>query len=268
VVLPTIYYLVLAGEAGALAWFYATHVVSAGDRIGHSIGWIGTASMCLMHVYSVRRRVRALFGWGRLSTWLHVHIFLGLQGAMLVTFHSLHLKTAWNISGITIVIVLIVVCSGIFGRYLYSLLPKKVSGERMSAREIEEEMADIAPLLERSAQPAIEAAMAEHGAAQPLVGKLGFRRLVEEDLRARRALAHLERALTEARRRPGSPDLDDFVVLMRRRALLARRLAMLTGAERLFRGWHVFHKPLTFLLLGAVVLHVVAHYVYAAQFSG
>ena len=44
--------------------------------------------------------------------------------------------------------------------------------------------------------------------------------------------------------------------------------AVLTAAERLFRNWHLFHKPLTFVLLGAVVLHVVAHYIYAAGMSG
>ncbi len=52
-----------------------------------------------------------------------------------------------------------------------------------------------------------------------------------------------------------------------RRALLARRLAMLTGAERLFRNWTVLHKPLTYLLGGAVLLHVIAHYIYAAQYG-
>jgi hypothetical protein len=43
---------------------------------------------------------------------------------------------------------------------------------------------------------------------------------------------------------------------------------MLTAADRMFRNWHLLHKPLTFILLGSVVLHVVAHYIYAAQFSG
>jgi hypothetical protein len=268
VVLPTMYYVVLIAEAAALVWLYRVREISAGGAIGHTIGWVGTGSMCLMHVYSIRRRVRALRSWGRLSTWLHVHIFLGLQGALLVCFHSAHLQTLSNISGITITFTLIVVASGMFGRYLYSLLPKSLSGERLTAHQIEEEMAELAPLLSRSAQPAIEAAMKEYGEATRLTGKLGFGGLIAEDLRARRSLRHLEQALKQARRKPGSTDLDDFAAAMRRRALLARRLAMLTGAERTFRFWHVLHKPLTFLLLGAVVLHVVAHYVYAARFSG
>ena len=272
VVLPTYYYVALALEAAGLACLYATHDVEAGQPLGHLIGWIGTASMCLMHVYSIRRRVRALSHWGKLSTWLHAHIFLGLQGAMLVCFHSAHLSTVGNISGATIVCTLIVVASGMFGRYLFSLLPKNLSGQRLTAREIENELGELQPLLARSAQPALEAALKEQEGAVAITGKITFRQLVAEDLRSRRAMAHLEQALRSVVRSKshgeGSTDLESYADGMRRRALLTRRLAMLTAAERAFRNWHVLHKPLTFILLGTVVLHVVAHYIYAAQFSG
>lgn len=268
VVLPAAYYVLLVAEAAALGWLYVTHSVMAGDRIGHAIGWIGTGSMVAMHVYSIRRRVRALSGWGKLSSWLHLHIFLGLQGALLVCFHSAHLQTLGNISGATIACTLVVVASGMFGRYLFSFIPKGMSGERLTAREIEGEIAELQPLIARSAQPALEAAVAESSAAVPITGKLGFAQLVKEDLRARRALKHLDRALAGAVRAPGSSDLETYAQAVRRRAMLARRLAVLTAAERMFRNWHLLHKPLTFILLGAVVLHVVAHYIYASQFSG
>ena len=85
-----------------------------------------------------------------------------------MVFHSLHLKTATNIAGITIVLTLIVVGSGIFGRYLFSLIPKNLNGERLGAREIEAELEEMNALFSRSAQPAIEAAVAEIEKAQPL----------------------------------------------------------------------------------------------------
>src|SRR5688572_30518482 len=169
--------------------------------------------MLVMHVYSLRRRVRAMARWGRIRSWLEVHIFLGLQGAMLVTFHSLHLSTLTNISGLTFALTLVVVCSGIFGRYLFAQLPKSISGERLSAAQVGEELAVL------------------------------------------RALG-------------GAADAAALHQVESRRASLERRLARLTRAERLFRNWTLLHKPLTFLLLAAVLLHVFAHYVYAAQFSG
>jgi hypothetical protein len=267
-VLPRIGYALLLLEAAALAAYYATHKVAPGDRVGHAIGWAGTGSMVLMHVYSLRRRVRALSGWGRLSAWLRLHIFLGLQGALLVTFHSLHLSQLANFSGATIVLTLIVVASGSLGRYLYSWLPRSLTGERLSAREIEAELAALQPLV---AAGAVEHADVAGAAAAlermpALTGRMSLWGLIGEDRRTRRGLAALDRALANARRAPHGPELAGYAAALRRRAALTRRLAALTAAERMFRNWHLFHKPLTIVLLGAVVLHVVTHYIYG--FSG
>jgi len=268
VVLPAPLYALLALELIALVILYRDHPIGAGDPVGHGIGWAGTASMLIMHVYSLRRRIRAFSHWGKLRYWLQFHIFMGLQGALLVTFHSIHLKTVGNIAGITIVMTLIVVCSGIFGRYLFSLIPKNLNGERLSAREIESELQEMAAVFSRSAQPAIEAAMAEIEKAKPLDQKASLLELIGEDLRARRAFRHLTAAIRQARRSSPSGELEEFTQLVMRRAILARRLAMLTGAERLFRNWTVLHKPLTYLLAGSVLLHIVAHYIYGTGAYG
>jgi hypothetical protein len=262
VVLPTVYYVILVAEAAGLAYWWATNEVAAGDRVGHTIGWAGTASMCLMHVYSLRKRVRSMWSWGKLSTWLHVHIFLGLSGAMMVCFHSAHLKTLANISGGTIACTLVVVASGIFGRYLFALLPKNITGERMTARDVESELHGLVVEIQkvREQHPSIEAALAEWDAVKPITGKMTFGELLAEDRRTRRLARHLEKAL-----RAGG-EVGEFADAVRRRAQLARKLTMLTAAERSFRYWHIFHKPLTFILLGATILHIVAHYIYAAQF--
>ena len=264
VVLPAPLYGVLLLELIALVVVYRDREIPASSTIGHAIGWVGTGSMLIMHVYSLRRRVRAFSHWGKLRSWLHFHIFCGLQGAMLVTFHSIHLKTISNIAGITIVLTLIVVASGIFGRYLFSLIPKNLNGERLGARDIERELAEMTRVFKRSAQPSIEAAVAEIEKAQPIDQKASLAELVREDLRARRAFRHLNAAIRQARRSAPSSELEEFCALMQRRALLARRLAMLTGAERLFRNWTILHKPLTYLLAGAVLLHIVAHYIYGS----
>jgi hypothetical protein len=269
-VLPNVAYALLFVEALALSGYYATHEVAAGDRIGHSIGWAGTASMVLMHVYSLRKRIPAFSGWGRLSAWLHLHIFLGLQGALLVTFHSLHLARLANISGATIVLTLIVVASGMLGRYLYSWLPRSLTGERLSAREIEAELTELQPVVAAAAAAHTELAQAANLLAglPPLTGRTTLATLIHEDRRTRRTLKALDRALAAASSARQDPRFLDFAPALRRRATLTRRLAALTAAERLFRNWHLFHKPLTFILLGAVVLHIVAHYIYAARFGG
>jgi hypothetical protein len=268
VVLPLPYYAILFAELIALSALYRVRPTTAGDPVGHGIGWVGTASMCIMHVYSLRKRVRAWSRWGRLRTWLQFHIFMGLQGALLVTFHSLHLATLVNLSGLTLLMTLIVVASGIFGRYLYSFIPKGLSGERLSAIEVEKELTELASLLARSAHPDLEAAMAEYAQATTVGKSASLAQLVREDVQVRRALRHVDRAIANAVRSSGESELEQFAAGLRRRVLLTRRLAMLTVAERLFRNWTILHKPLTYLLGGSVLLHIVAHYIYSSRFSG
>ena len=59
-VLPPILYAILVAEVAGCAWLHMTRELRAGDPITYAAGWIGTASMVLMQLYSVRRRVRAL----------------------------------------------------------------------------------------------------------------------------------------------------------------------------------------------------------------
>src|SRR5262249_35587228 len=150
---------------------------------------------------------------------------------------------------------------------LFSLIPKNLNGERLGAREIELELDEMKNVFARSAQPAIEAAVAEIEKSQPLDARASLWSLIQEDMRGRRAFAHLSAAIRQARRSSPSGEWEEFCALVQRRAMLARRLAMLTGAERLFRNWTVLHKPLTYMLGGAVILHVIAHYIYAAQYG-
>lgn len=201
VVLPTPYYALLLLEGVALVALHLhSRAADASGREPHSylLGWVGTASMVVMHVYSLRRRVPALRGLGKLRSWLHFHIFCGLQGALLVTYHSLHLQDLRTIQGINIALVGIVVASGLFGRYLFARLPRTISGEIMNRRQVEEELRALGP----------------------------------------------------------DPEL------LRRKAFLERRLATLDTAERFFRRWTLFHRPLTFVLFGVTALHILGHYLY------
>jgi hypothetical protein len=208
-VLPLWGYALLAAELGGLVWLHHAHPEeSGGDRYGYLLGWTGLMSMVVMHVYSLRRRIRAMAGWGRLRSWLRFHIFLGLQGALLVTYHSLHLHDVKTVQGANIICVAVVVLSGIFGRYVYSLLPKSISGDRLSTQQIEAEIRQLSA--------------------------------ANQDVRA----------------------------VVKRREMLQRRLATLSSAERVFRYWTILHKPLTFILLAATVLHILAHYMYASGMSG
>lgn len=225
--LPWPYVAVLLAEVSALGWLAATH-----DRPPwtYELGWAGTASMLVMQLYSVRRRVRALRRLGRLRAWLDAHIFLGFQGFVLVAYHGIGVSPSASLAALSFYGVAIVVMTGVVGRYLYGLLP------RARAYELH-----------------VMAASVPGFVAPPTC--LGLMDLVRRDLRRRDALRAVRRdaALT-----------DDERAAALRAIELATRIAVLEIAERYFARWTVLHRPLALVLLATTTLHVLAHFVYAA----
>jgi len=108
--------------------FYAFIVAMLGgipparEFFGHSIGIIGFVMMLMTEtLYSLRKRSRRA-GWGRMSSWLEFHIFTGLVGPYMVLLHS-----SWKfngLAGIAMLLTVLIVISGVIGRYIYTSVPR------------------------------------------------------------------------------------------------------------------------------------------------
>ncbi len=247
--LPLAYGALLLFEAALLGWIYATDPPATSDPLSIWLGWAAIGSMVVMLIYSVARRSRRLRRVSRLSHWLHLHIFLGLQGVLFAAFHSFHLlgrigNIVWTNPGVlAAVAVAIVFCSGLFGRYLYSWLPRAVGGEQLVLRELDGELAALE-------EPLPEAVVALWRDAPRPRGLLGVPRA---DLARRRALGQVRRLeLAEPVR-----------ALALRRVDLERKKAMLGAAARTFRGWILLHRPLAAALYVLVIFHVLLAYMYS-----
>jgi hypothetical protein len=107
--------------------------------IGHGFGIIGSLLVVVgVVLYTARKRVRFLARFGKLRDWLHFHIFLCLVGPYLVLLH-----TTFKFGGFVAISfwsMAAVVGSGVFGRYVYSWIPKTISGGFVGAEEIRERM--------------------------------------------------------------------------------------------------------------------------------
>jgi len=248
--MPAFYAVVLVVELIALTIRYVDAPPASSAPLSVWLGWAGLAAMIIMLIYSVARRSRAMRQWARLSTWLHFHIFMGVQGLLLTLFHSSHLlrreaPISWLNPGVLCLIAVIVVfSSGIFGRYMYSWLPRTMKGERMSAEEAQRELAAAeAPL-----PPEVEAELAK--ANKPTSPSFGA--LVRADLEARRVRRRC-RALT------ADPALRQLVD---RQLLLQRRLLTLRAAERVFRLWIIAHRPLAAIMYVLAAVHIALSYMF------
>lgn len=250
--LPAVYTLIVAAEIAWLSWRFATDPPAPTSSFSINLGWVGLVSMVVMLVYSLARRSRALREWARLSAWLHFHIWLGVQGMVCVTFHSLHLFTRdfavhlLNPAVLNFIAVAVVFFSGLFGRYLYSFLPRTLGGEQMAARDVEAELAKLGTL------PAEAQALLPKGPAPRTFGGL-----ISADRETRRSLTLLGTLNVPA----------DARALVERRLRLQSRLHALGAAEKIFQRWIVLHRPLATIMYVLSVVHVVLSYMYAMSFA-
>lgn len=89
--------------------------------VGHGYGIVGTILIMTNLTYLLRRRF-AILPLGTMRWWLDMHVLCGLVGGMLVLFHSaFQLRTP--IASLTAVSLILVIVSGVVGRYIFSLIP-------------------------------------------------------------------------------------------------------------------------------------------------
>lgn len=230
--------------------------------LGHPLGAIGLLLIGSNLAYLVRRRFAAKAGLGSMRAWLRWHVVSGVAGPVMVLLHSaftLRSAPATVASGALLVVVL----SGLVGRYLYGLVPRARDG---SARDLQDLAAEVdrAAMELRTLGPAgtsaaevLDAATTHSGSAVARVGGL------RDDLRAlaaafglrrrvRHALATVDRSLaaepTERSRaaRSTAHRLADNVV----------RIEALGLLQRAASAWRTLHRDLALLMLVATSLHV------------
>ena len=224
--------------------------------VGHLLGIVGSAMILVgVLMYSMRKRLALLARSGKLKYWLEIHIFLCTLGPFLVLLH-----TSFRFGGIVSIAfwsMVVVVASGVFGRYVYARIPKTINGRFLSMQAIEEEQdrlwTRVGEMLQLKPD---EVARLLH--ATPLPRPRGFLHAivlaVRSDAAKRRHVRRVRRLLHE--RRVPRHTLDALVVLIRNRFQLEQQAVLLSPFQRLFRYWHILHLPLAIVMLLIVIAHV------------
>jgi hypothetical protein len=221
---------------------------------GQMFGVVGTLLMLMPFIYMIRKRVGRGRAPGTLRVWLEIHLFCGIVGPVLVTFH-----TSFKFNGIISAAywsMVLVVLSGFVGRYLYVRIPRSIRGHELTQAELDARAEDLrAELAQSVASPAVLNRIAAfERSVVPDVATLSFRDLFFGEVRLGRAVrrfnAELGRAGMAASQRA------DIVRLAVERSTLLRRTAYLRRTKQLFDLWHVFHLPLVYLLLVIAAMHI------------
>jgi hypothetical protein len=237
--------------------FVDGHALFASSAVvGHGYGVLGSGFMIFgVLMYSVRKRVTRLAKLGKLKYWLQVHIFLCTLGPFLILLHS-----TFRVGGLVAIAfwsMVLVVASGIFGRYLYVRLPKTLQGTFLSLEAIE-----------KRREEAFSALEARESLDGSLLAKLSDRIRPEKP----RSLPHAlflglrwdftrrrrEREIRSLLKGSGGSEAirREMVTLALEEARLGAQVSLLEPFRRLFRYWHVFHLPLAIVMFLILAVHV------------
>jgi len=272
--------LLLYGLLIALVWaaWKLSHMglFSPNGDTSYWIAVTGGSMMLALFTYPLRKYVRFMQGLGKVKWWFWLHLFLGIAGPWLILVHSGFQIGSLN-AGVALYSMVVVVCSGVIGRFIHVRIHRGLHGERTSLRELRER----AGLIEDNARSRL------HFAPRVEESLIAFER---HELRARpgwathlrqvtllpmqrwityvRCSAELRRLLRELAAKDDWSSDDLRRRQSRSRRLVDRyldavvRVAQYTAYERLFALWHVAHLPFVYLLVISAIVHVLAVHAY------
>lgn len=239
-------------------------IYQPGKGIWRLMAWTGSGMMVVMMLYSVRKRVTLFHSIGSLRHWLSAHMFLGIMGPILVTFH-----TTFKFGGLIATsywCMVLTMIFGILGRYIYVQIPRTLAGTELEASDIDK---------------LIESIDAKLGKFSTGVNVAGVRNLLEspdvqlEDQNPLKALIVMFRAdfmnsfkiinLNSLLKRnyhlPRKTRID-IVELIKKRAALIRKKSYLSASHKLLHYWHVIHVPLAIVMFFIMFIHIVVYYLF------
>jgi hypothetical protein len=230
-------------------------VFDPAGRVGNRLGIAGAGMMAAgVMLYSTRKRLGVLQRAGRLRDWLSLHIFLCTLGPFLVVLH-----TSFRVGGLVAIAfwsMVVVVVSGIAGRYVYVRIPHAVDGHTRTLAELEAESRELLVSVREAlgpSAPALEAWLArERSAPASIAGAVVL--ALAEDARALRERGQLEAVL--AATALSAPARAEVLAAVRRYRRLSRERARLVPFQRLFGYWHAFHLPLAIVMLLVLAVHI------------
>jgi hypothetical protein len=232
-------------------------VLGPGGLIGHGYGMVGTALIVLNLAYLVRRLL-ARFPLGSMRAWLDMHVVTGIAGGVLVLFHSAF-QFRTPIALVSFGAVAIVVLTGIVGRLLHVLAPRRDEAAMQVAIEALE---STAPGTRARAREALRATAptvldAHAGLLRVL---LQLPRWTWQWQRRRSLVRRTLRAALDELCDPALRPMSDTVAASLVR--LSGRDVTGLAATTLLRSWKGLHRLLAILMVLTVPAHVAVAWMY------
>jgi hypothetical protein len=227
--------------------------------IGHGLGILGTLMMIVgVSTYIIRKRYRKFFNIGYLKHWLEFHIFLCSVGPILVLYH-----TSFKFGGIVSVSfwsMVLVVLSGVIGRFIYVQIPRTIQGQELSMSELnsikEKLELRIRTVLSEDVSTLAEfekISSADRYKTFQLSTAVGF--IIRDYFDIRRVMRLIKQRIKLLGL--SKNERQELITAAKSEIVIARRIALLRTFQKLFHYWHIFHLPFAITMFVIMVIHVI-----------
>lgn len=228
----------------------------SGGLYGHGLGILGTLMIVFgVFSYMARKRYRFMARFGRLRYWLEFHIFLCVLGPILVLFH-----TSFKFGGIVSISfwsMVIVVASGVIGRFIYIQIPRTIEGRELSLNEVRDMKSDLDVRLrkqynldEKSYQSILYYAhLSTTYKSRNIIGYA-----IHKHLENWRRIRQVKKALRKSRL--SLSKRKEVVRIIKEEIALNNKIERLQTMQRMFKYWHIAHLPFALIMLVIMVIHV------------
>jgi hypothetical protein len=269
----------------AYLWDSPRDPPNGGTWLGYTLGTIAALLILYLMWFGVRKRsYRA--GSGSAVGWLSAHVYLGLAVLLIGTLHT-GFQLGMNVHTFAYVLMCLVITSGLWGVYTYIRYPDLMIRQRgmVSRDTLFEKLKELdAKALQLASQLDVEIhdTVAESIRRTHVGGGLWAQLTGREEayiliprLTARGPMGKMvdnrgQHSLIEtlAERQAASTDIAEATRIQSlldvtgSKAELLRKIHRDIQLQGLLQFWLYFHLPLSFALLAALAIHVIAVFVY------
>ena len=238
---------------------------NGGSWLGYLLGTIGAGLIVWLSLLGIRKRAMTRGRWS-LKAWTSAHVYLGLALIVIGTLHT-GFQFGWNVHTLAWALMILVILSGIYGITVYALLPQGLSDSRseMTGPQMIEAVNSLDKQIQQAAQP-----LSDEDSAV-VVGSLGedpfgggvWRRLSGSYPRCgNMAALRIMRERQEQSSGKEEQALEQVVGLLEKKASALQRLRGYVRRRALLEVWLFVHIPMTFMLLAALIAHIVSVFFY------
>jgi len=277
--------ILAAASAAAFVWHSPVGAPNGGTWLGYTLGAVGAVLVVWLMLLGLRKRSYSS-QLGSVQGWTSAHVYLGAAVLIVASLHSA-LQLGWNVHSLAYVLMCLVVVSGLFGIYAYRRYPELVAANR--AGMTREQLFRQVQYLDRQCLRTAEGvdpetrALVQSAAERTSVGGSWWAQLTGRD-GSRVALPStyaddgqggvadngdqnklidlLSKRLARTRGGSEVAQLQSLLSTLATKQALLRRIRRDIRFQALLEIWLYVHVPLSFGLLGALLVHVVSVFIY------